>query len=196
MTILTPDFYRQPDVLLLSRQLLGKFLMTDINGARTGGMISETEAYMAPEDRASHAWGNRRTKRTEVMFQAGGISYVYLCYGIHYLFNVITNLEDIPHAILIRALYPTDGIGTMMARRHKLRLDATLTSGPGALTQALGITLQHNALSLQGPTLWIEDRGLDIVEEEIIAQPRVGIDYAGEHALLPWRFTLKNENFG
>ncbi len=155
-------------------------------------MIIETEAYRGPEDKASHAYGNRRTNRTEVMYKAGGICYVYLCYGIHALFNIITNTHDIPHAVLIRALHPVDGIPWMLKRRKKSKLDAKLTSGPGTLTQALGITLAHNGLSLHGPQIWIEDRGFKIDPKNIHASPRIGIDYAGEHALLPWRFTLKN----
>lgn len=189
------SFYQQSDVLQLSQQLLGKFLLTNINKQLTGGMIVETEAYRGPEDRASHAYGMRRTKRTEVMYWEGGHAYVYLCYGIHTLFNVITNRQDIPHAILIRALEPTDGIETMLKRRHKVKADRTLTSGPGALTQALGITLAQNGALLTGSTVWIEDRGITIPVNEIITSPRVGIAYAREDALLPWRFRIKHNQW-
>lgn len=183
------QFYQRQDVLQISRDLLGKTLLTCIDGQHvTGGTIVETEAYAGPQDRASHAFANRRTKRTEVMYLSGGICYVYLCYGIHSLFNVITNSEGIPHAILIRAIQPTDGIELMLHRRHKTRLDREVAGGPGALTQALGITQQHNKVSLQGPVIWIEDRGITV--EKIIESPRVGIDYAGDDALLPWRFRI------
>jgi DNA-3-methyladenine glycosylase len=152
------NFYQQDDVLEISRKLLGKYLFTYFDSVLTGGMIIETEAYRAPEDRASHAYGMRRTKRNEVMYQAGGVCYVYLCYGIHTLFNVITNQEGIPHAILIRAIKPLVGIEAMLKRRHKQKIDCNLTGGPGTLTQALGIKLSHNGLSLLSSQIWIEDR--------------------------------------
>ncbi len=188
------SFYQQDDVVAISQQLLGKYLFTYFDHVLTGGMIIETEAYRAPEDQASHAYGLRRTKRTEVMYQAGGVCYVYLCYGIHSLFNVITNQEGIPHAILIRAIQPLVGIETMLNRRNKQKVDKTLIQGPGALSQALGITLNANGLSLLGSQIWIEDRGVQINENEIVTSPRVGVDYAGEDALLPWRFRIKNSS--
>lgn len=184
-------FYQQDDVLDISRKLLGKYLFSCFDNKLTGGMIIETEAYRGPEDRASHAYGMRKTKRTEVMYQTGGICYVYLCYGIHSLFNVITNQEGIPHAILIRAIQPLVGIETMLQRRHKQKIDCNLTSGPGTLTQALGINVMHNGLPLNGSRIWIEDKGIQIQKSEIEELPRVGVDYAGEDALLPWRFRLK-----
>jgi DNA-3-methyladenine glycosylase len=193
--LLPVDFYRHEDVLSISKQLLGKFLFTCIGDQLTGGMIIETEAYRAPEDRASHAYGLRRTKRNEAMYQAGGISYVYLCYGIHSLFNIVTNQAGIPHAILIRAIEPVDGIAIMLKRRRKAQWDKTLAGGPGALSQALGIALHHNGEPLTGSLIWVEDRGMMINDDDILASPRVGIDYAGEDALLPWRFRIrKNSN--
>ncbi|MBA3238475.1 MAG: DNA-3-methyladenine glycosylase [Parachlamydiaceae bacterium] len=188
--ILPLSFYQYQDVLHISQELLGKFLCTSINSELTSGMIIETEAYRGPEDRASHAFGNRRTRRTEVMFQQGGVCYVYLCYGIHFLFNVITNTQDIPHAVLIRAIKPVDGLESMLERRKQTKLNAKLTSGPGTLSQALGITIAHSGLSLTGPQIWIEDRGVMIDPKDIIASPRVGVDYAKEDALLPWRFRI------
>ena len=185
------SFYQQEDVLEISRQLLGKYLLTHFDNHLTGGMIIETEAYRAPEDRASHAYGMRRTKRNEVMCQAGGICYVYLCYGLHSLFNVVTNQEGVPHAILIRAIQPTIGIETMLTRRQKQKVDRHLAGGPGTLAQALGIQQSHNGLSLLGSKIWIEDRGIVVKEDEIATLPRVGVEYAGEDALLPWRFCLK-----
>lgn len=191
MMILPTEFYLRDDVVLIAKELLGKFLCSFVGGEYTAGMIIESEAYRAPEDRASHAFGNRRTKRTAVMFQEGGLCYVYLCYGIHHLINVTTNIKDIPHAVLIRALKPTDGINSMLRRRQKRALEASLTAGPGSVAQALGIHTGHTGISLQGPEVWIEDRHIDIDPKEIIASPRVGIDYAGADALLPWRFRIQ-----
>jgi len=191
MTVLSTAFYQDEDVLHLSRNLLGKYLLTKIGGKLTGGMIIETEAYRGPEDKASHAFANRRTKRNEAMYQAGGICYVYQCYGLHYLFNVVTNLSEIPHAILIRAIKPEIGIDVMLLRRNKSKVDKTLAGGPGTLSQALGINKSHNGLPLDGPPIWIEDRGVIAKAKEVIAGPRIGVAYAGEHAHLPWRFRLQ-----
>lgn len=188
--ILPRSFYQSADVVDIAQQLLGKYLITEIDGQKTGGMIIETEAYRAPEDRASHAYNYRRTERNEVMYHEGGISYVYFVYGIHYMFNVVTNAKDVPHAILIRALIPEIGIETMLKRRNKKSVDKTLTSGPGALAQALGIKREHNGLSLDGPPVWIEDRDVIVQSKEIITGPRIGVDYAGPDAELPWRFQL------
>ncbi len=126
------------------------------------------------------------------MFKAGGVSYVYLCYGIHSLFNVITNVEGIPHAVLIRAIEPAEGIECMLRRRKKTKSNSQLTSGPGTLTQALGITVEHSGLLLRGPQIWIEDRGVSVNAKDIIASPRAGVDYAAEDALLPWRFIYRS----
>ena len=192
MSKLPHSFYLNSDVVRLSQSLLGKYLFTDLNDeGLTGGIIVETEAYAGITDRASHAFNNRRTKRTETMFAEGGICYVYLCYGIHHLFNVVTNLENIPHAILVRAIEPTDGIPVMLQRRKKQKIDFSLTSGPGSMSAALGITISHNFTDLQSDKIWIEDRGFTIKPNQIISSPRVGVGYAKEDALLPWRFRLK-----
>ncbi len=190
MPILPKEFYHHPNVVYLSKQLLGKYLFTNFSDKLTGGMIIETEAYRGPEDRASHAFNNRKTKRNQVIYEAGGIAYVYLIYGLHYLFNVVTNVPEMPHAILIRSIKPEIGIEEMLRRRNQLKLTKTLTSGPGTLTQALGINLTHNGLPLERNLIWIEDRGVVVKDAEIICGPRVGVDYAGEDALLPWRFIL------
>lgn len=192
MTKLPISYYQQDDVLKLSRQLLGKRIFTNIDHQLTGGLIVETEAYKAPDDKASHAYGMRRTKRNEIMYQAGGCIYVYICYGLYPLLNVVTNREGIPHAILIRAIEPLAGIEIMLQRRRKTKLLRNLTGGPGALAQALGISKQHNGLSLFSPQIWIEDENESLCENLIVASPRVGIDYAGEDAKLPWRFRLKD----
>ena len=180
------------DVVTIAKQLIGKVLCTKIDGKITGGRIVETEAYRGPEDKASHAYQNKKTKRNSAMFEMGSIAYIYQCYGLHYLFNVVTGTVGVPHAVLIRAIEPLIGIDIMLLRRNFTRLHPALTSGPGALTKALGITLQHNFASLQGDPIWIEERQPSETDEKIIASPRVGIHYAEEDALLPWRFRLSN----
>ncbi|MBX9851465.1 MAG: DNA-3-methyladenine glycosylase [Cytophagaceae bacterium] len=192
MSKLPREFYLREDVIQISKDLLGKFLFTRINGKTTAGMIVETEAYMAPDDKASHAYGSRRTPRTEPFYKDGGISYVYLCYGIHYLFNIVTNYKNIPHAILIRAIEPKEGTETMLKRRRKTRVSYGLTAGPGSLSLALGITTKHNGLDLAGDMIWLEDKGIVIPEKEIIKSPRVGVAYAEEYAAKPWRFRIKD----
>jgi len=186
MSLLPLDFYQNSDPIALAKALLGKWLITEIDGKQAGGIIIETEAYKGPEDRACHAYGGRRTKRTEVMFSAGGVAYVYLCYGIHNLFNIVTAAKEIPHAILVRALKPTLGIETMRERRgHK----EPLTDGPGTVCAALGITRTHTGTLLSGSPIWVEERGG--TPQKITESTRIGIDYAGPDALLPWRFTLE-----
>ncbi len=192
---LLPAFYLQEDVVETSKALLGKILYSNINGQLSSGMITETEAYKAPEDRASHAFGGKRTKRTEVFFEKGGISYVYLCYGIHHLFNVITNKKNIPHAILIRAIEPIEGIKYMLERRNKIIVSPPLTCGPGSMSQAMGFTMAHNKIDLQGNEIWIEDNGILLSEKEIVKGPRIGVDYAGDYASMPWRFGIKDNKW-
>lgn len=191
---LSERFYVSKDVVKLSQKLLGKVLVTHIDGEKVAGRIVETEAYQGPTDKASHAYGNRCTERTKTMFEAGGISYIYLCYGIHHLFNVVTAPKGIPHAVLIRALEPLEGIEIMSKRRNMTQLKS-LSSGPGKLSKALGLNREFDAISLQSPKLWIEDRGLNPESNEIVATARVGIDYAEEHKDLPWRFYIKNNLF-
>lgn len=188
---LTEAYYHSDDVVSLSRDLLGKYLFTCIDGIATGGYIVETEAYNGIIDKASHAYGNRQTPRTKTMFMQGGIAYVYLCYGIHEMFNIVTSGEGQPHAILIRAIQPTDGIDTMLHRRNMLTLKPNITAGPGSIAKALGISRNINAFSLQSDTIWVEDRGLTFPDEQIAAVPRIGVSYAAEDALLPYRFYVK-----
>ena len=157
-------------------------------------MIIETEAYLGAEDKACHAYNNRRTNRTEVMFSEGGVAYVYFCYGMHHLFNIVVNKKDRPHAILIRALKPAIGIDLMIKRRKKDCVTPSLTSGPGSVCQALGLTRLHSGLSLGGDEVWLEDRGVIIPSEEIEITPRIGVDYAGEDAEKPLRFAI-NKSF-
>ncbi|MEO6168831.1 MAG: DNA-3-methyladenine glycosylase [Chitinophagales bacterium] len=184
------SFYLRDNVLQIARELPGKFLMTKVEGIKTGGMITEVEAYAGVSDRASHAYNNRRTNRTEVMYSQGGTAYVYLCYGIHHLFNVVTNQHNVPHAILIRGIEPVEGVEVMMQRRKKMKLDFTLTAGPGAVSQALGISTQHTGISLLSNTIWLEDRGIKILSKKMTNGKRIGVDYAGEDALLPYRFFI------
>jgi DNA-3-methyladenine glycosylase len=182
---LSRAFYLQDDVVRIARELLGKVLVTRFNGVHTAGIITETEAYAGIVDRASHAYGGRRTKRNEVMYAAGGCSYVYLCYGMHQMFNVVTNRKDVPHAVLVRAVQPIIGMEVMAERRQA---KAFTTNGPGKVTQALGIHTGHNGMDLAGHVLYIEDRAIVVPDQHITTGPRIGVDYAGDDALLPYRF--------
>lgn len=195
MKKLTLDFYRRDDVLKISKELLGKLIVTRFEEGETIGRIVETEAYRGVLDRASHAYGGRRTKRTEIMFAPGGVAYVYLCYGIHHLFNIVTHDKDIPHAILIRGAEPVKGIDTMLWRTGKKKADYTLTKGPGNVSKALGISTMHTGYSLLGKELYLADDGYVLKKDQIITSPRIGVDYAGEDALLPYRFFVKNSNY-
>lgn len=194
MPKLSLTFYQQ-DVISLAKQLLGKKLLTLVDGQLTGGIIVETEAYNGVIDKASHAYNGRFTPRTSTMYKAGGVAYVYLCYGIHYLFNVVTGVEGNPHAVLIRGLEPVDGLSTMLDRRKMTKLAPRISAGPGALAQALGIDKNLNAKDLLGDEIWIEDAGINYDDSQIISSPRVGVAYAQDHALLPWRFYIKGNNF-
>lgn len=191
------SFYLREDVLLIARELLGKFLTTHIDGHLVTGMITETEAYRALDDKACHAYNNRRTKRTETMFQEGGCAYVYLCYGIHHLFNVVTGPKDMANAVLIRAIEPIDNLPLIHQRRKISVLKPQLTAGPGVMSKALGITtaLDGQDLLHKEGTIWIEDRGKIIKDSQIEASPRIGVDYAEECAAWPWRFYIKNSKW-
>ena len=189
------DFYLRNDVVQVSKDLLGKFLITYFNGIKTGGMITEVEAYNGIIDKASHAFGGRRTNRTETMFSTGGVAYIYLCYGIHHLFNVVTNEKDIPHAVLIRAIEPVIGIEEMLKRRKKETVQPNLTSGPGSMSAALGIKVSQSVIYLTGNRIFIEDRNILITEENIISTKRIGVEYAEKDALLNYRFYIKGNKF-
>jgi len=188
------EFYTRPDVLEVARDLLGKKLVVPgRNGARVSGIIVETEAYRGPEDRASHAWNGRRTKRTETMYGAGGTAYVYFVYGMYHQFNVVTSVEDIPHAVLVRALEPGEGLA-VMRRRRRGRSEYELTSGPGRLCLALGIDRKLDKADLLGDRVWLED-GISISPRQIARGPRIGIDYAEKWIDKPWRFWVKDNPF-
>ena len=188
-------FYRREDVLKIAKELLGKILVTNWEGIITSGRIVECEAYAGIIDKASHASGGKRTARNEIMYGEGGFAYVYLCYGIHHLFNIVTNSTDIPHAVLIRALDPLEGIEEMLRRTHKKKLDHTLTRGPGNVSKALGIHTNHTRTSLLANKIFIADDGGRYSRKEIAASPRIGVDYAGKDALLPYRFYVKGNPF-
>jgi DNA-3-methyladenine glycosylase len=192
---LPQSFYLSPDVVAISKALLGKYLFTSIDGLVSGGYIVETEAYNGAVDKASHAYGNRRTRRTETMFLQGGIAYVYLCYGIHEMLNIVTSTEGHAQAILIRAIEPTEGIDIMLARKGMETLKPNVTAGPGSVAKALGIDRTLNGISFQSDSLWIEDRGLNFVDNQIAAVPRIGVAYAGQDALLPYRFYVKGNKY-
>ena len=192
MSRLKLNFYQRDDVVKISKELLGKILFTNFNNQITAGIIVETEAYAGIADRASHAFNAKKTKRNEVMYKAGGISYVYLCYGIHHLFNIVTNKKNIPHAVLIRAIEPIVGLDIMLNRRLQSKKTFSLTAGPGCLSKALGITTQESGISLLKNKIWIENNNISIKSTDIIASPRVGIPYAKEDAKNPWRFQIKN----
>ena len=181
------QFYLETDVVRIARDLIGKYLFTNIEGNRTGGIIIETEAYEGVTDMASHAFGGRRSVRTEIMYRQGGTAYVYLCYGIHSLFNIVTNAVDVPHAVLIRGIMPVEGLETMKKRSMKPVLGKGAGSGPGKVSKLLGIHYSQSGVDLLGKEIWLEDRGLNF-GNDLIVSTRIGVDYAGDDARLPYRF--------
>jgi DNA-3-methyladenine glycosylase len=187
------DFYIRTSVTQIARELLGKYIFTFFDNHLTTGIITETEAYEGITDKASHAYNNRRTARTEVMFASGGVAYIYLCYGVHHLFNVVTNQKDVPHAVLLRGIYPIAGIDIMEFRAGKNFNDKNFSDGPGKASKVLGIRVNQSGESLLGNRIWIEDRGVQINKNDYTLGPRIGVMYAGKDALLPYRFLLKNE---
>ena len=190
------DFYQRSNVLQIAKELLGKILVTKWGGIETSGRIVEVEAYNGIIDKASHASGGRRTSRNEVMYGKGGVAYVYLCYGIHHLFNVVTNEQETPHAILIRALEPLKGIDTMLERTNKKQPDNTLTRGPGNVSKALGISFKHHSgHSLLSRDLFIAEDDFVLNKKDVASSPRIGVDYAGDDASLPYRFYIKGNAF-
>jgi len=198
--ILQNEFYQRTDVVQIAKELLGKFLITNFDGVITSGMIVETEAYAGISDKASHAWNGRFTNRTKIMYQQGGTAYIYLCYGVHSLFNIVTNKAGIPDAVLIRGILPEDGKDIMLHRKKAQKITADFGIGPGKVSQILGIhysqsgvpvTIPVGDAATKKPIIWVEDRGKVISDSEIITTPRIGVDYAGEDAALPWRFILK-----
>jgi DNA-3-methyladenine glycosylase len=189
------DFYTRADVLAVARQLLGQVLVVPTkSGDRVSGMIVETEAYRGPEDRASHAYGGRRTRRTETMYREGGTAYVYFVYGMYHQFNVVTCVPEIPHAVLIRALEPVEGIELMRARRPG-QSDVNLANGPGKLSIALAIDRGLDGANLLDDRVWIERGDRPVSASSIARGPRIGIAYAGKWAERPWRFWLRSNPY-
>jgi DNA-3-methyladenine glycosylase len=188
------EFYTRPNVVTVARELLGKLLVVPKrDGTRVSGIIVETEAYRGPQDRAAHSYGGRRTKRTETMYGIGGTAYVFFVYGMYYQFNVVTNAADAPHAVLIRAVEPVEGIELMRKRRHG-QSDHKLTNGPGKLCIAMGIDRKLDAADLLGNRVWLE-AGRTVTRPQIASGTRVGIDYAGDWRDKPWRFWLRENPF-
>lgn len=183
------------DVVQTAKELLGKILVTNIDGLHTSARIVETEAYIAITDKASHSYNGRRTNRNEHMYARGGISYVYICYGMHHLFNVVTNEKEVPDAVLIRAAEPLNGIEIMLKRTGKKKIDNTLTKGPGNMSRALGLSKIHSGINLRGKEIFLADDGFIFSAAEIGASKRIGIDSAGEDALLPYRFYVKGNKY-
>lgn len=189
------SYFLKTDVVALAADMIGKFIFTNINGMVTGGMIVETEAYRGPDDRGSHAYNDKRTPRNEMMYSEGGVVYMYICYGIHDMLNIVTGHEGSSHAVLIRAIEPLTGIDVMRERRGVFDNDRRLCQGPGALGSALGLNKTHNGARLDGPTIWMEDRQIRYADNEIGAGPRIGMNFEGIYRLIPWRFYVKGNRF-
>jgi len=190
------QFYEQADVVAVARELIGKIVVTNFNGKITSGRIVETEAYVAFTDKASHAYKGRRTARNEHMYAAAGTAYIYICYGMHQMLNVVTNKKDIPDAVLIRALEPIEGIDEMLQRTGKPQLDFSLTRGPGNVGKALGIFKEHSGIHLRHDQIYIaEDKNFNMQQQVIGVSQRIGIASAEEDALLPYRFFLKGNKY-
>lgn len=187
--MLAQSYFLNENVVAIARDLLGKELFTNINGKICSGIISETEAYAGVTDKASHAYGNRRTKRTETMYKEGGRTYVYICYGMHHLLNIVTAGKNTPHAVLIRGIIPKKGQNIMLNRTNKNSI-INISNGPAKLSKALGVTTQLDNTLLDINKIWIEDNGFELSDFEIVKGKRIGIDYAGEDALLPYRFLM------
>ncbi len=192
---LPKSLYSGDDPVNIAKNLLGKILCTKFDGILTSGKIVETEAYNGRTDKACHSHIHGKTERTKIMFGEPGVAYVYLCYGIHHLFNVVTNEVGKADAVLVRGIEPVDGIETILERRGKSKLERSVGGGPGIVSQALRITTDNYGEDLTGNLIWIEDRGIKVPESEIVASPRVGVDYAEEDAKLPWRFRIKGNGF-
>ena len=199
--LLPRSFYLRQDVVQIARDLLGKQLFTCMNSIVASGIICETEAYAGTTDRASHAFNTKCTERTKIMFAQGGIAYVYLCYGMHSLFNIVTNEKNVPHAVLVRGIFPVHGADVMLSRAGKAKAGKNFGIGPGKVSKLLGIHYSHSGLDLVDKpgnpaqdAIWIEDAGIIIKPAMIASGPRVGVDYAGADALLPYRFSVSGLN--
>ena len=188
-------FYKQKNVCIIAKALIGKVLVTSFNNMKTVGRIVETEAYNGIVDKASHSWNGRRTVRTEVMYAEGGLTYVYLCYGIHHLINVVTNEKEIPQVVLIRAIEPLQSVAFMLLRTGKQKADFTLTNGPGKVSKAMGITNQISGMSLQSDQIFIANDNYKMKSIQIKSTTRIGVEFAEADAKLPYRFVLEGNPF-
>lgn len=192
---LSPSFYRRP-AEEVARDLLGRYLVRELEGERLVLRLVETEAYLGAPDRASHAWGGRRTPRTESLYLPGGHAYVYFIYGMHFCLNAVTGEADVGSAVLLRAGEPVEGEERMRENRGWTRVPrpGDLAGGPGKLCQALAVGRELDGVRLDRPPLWIA-RGTPALSgtggEEVVAGPRIGVDYAGEAAAWPLRFMLQ-----
>ena len=196
MKKLTAAFYHRGNVISIAKELLGKLLVTRFDDRYTAGRIVETEAYVALTDKASHAYNGRRTERNEHMYAGPGTAYIYICYGMHQMLNVVTNKKEIPDAVLIRAIEPLKGIAAMLARTGKPALDSTLTKGPGNVGKALGISKKHSGvLLLQNEITIYEEKNFNLSAEEIGSSKRIGVESAGADGLLPYRFYIRGNKF-
>ena len=195
MKKLSLAYYKRKDVVAIAKDLIGKIVVTTINGIITSGRIVETEAYVAHVDKASHAYKGKRTQRNEHMYAQAGTVYVYICYGMHHMLNVVTNNVDVPDAVLIRAIEPMEGIKDMLLRTGKKTTDYTLTKGPGNVAKALGITKDISGLLFGENEISIYDDGISLKENEIGHSKRIGIDSAGEDSSLPYRFFVRGNKF-
>jgi DNA-3-methyladenine glycosylase len=192
---LTESFYTKGDVVSLAKWFLGKYIVTNFSEGISSAYIVETEAYAGVADRGSHAYKGKISPRTTPMYYIGGHAYVYRCYGIHNLFNIVTGKANVPHAVLVRAVLPDQGFDIMKQRLGIEEISFNNSNGPGKLTKALGINNSHSGLSLCGNEIWIENRGILINSDDICISKRIGIDYAGDDANLPYRFYLKTDCF-
>lgn len=195
MKKLSGEFYGRTDVVTIAKELIGKIIVTKFDNVVTSGRIVEAEAYIGLTDRASHSFGGRRTARNEHMYAAPGTAYVYICYGMHHLFNVVTNKMNIPDAVLIRAVEPIAGTDTMLKRTGKKIFDHSLTKGPGNAAKALGISKNHSGLNLLMHEIFIADDGHGLDTKLIGASRRIGVESAGAAAQYPFRFYVKGNKF-
>ena len=189
------SFYARKNVVAIAKDLIGKIIVTNFDNNITSGRIVETEAYVAVTDKASHSFGGKRTVRNEHMYAAAGTAYVYICYGLHQMMNIVTNDKDIPDAVLIRAVEPMKGIDIMLKRTGKITLDKTLTRGPGNVGKALGIFKHHSGNHLLGNKIYLLDDNIKIPSEQIGTSARIGVETAGADALLPYSFYLKGNKY-
>jgi DNA-3-methyladenine glycosylase len=189
------NFYKRKNVVAIAKELVGKIVVTKFDGITTSGRIVEAEAYIAMIDKASHAFGGRRTAKNEHMYASPGTAYVYICYGMHQMFNIVTNEKDVPDAVLIRAVEPLEGINIMLQRTGKEKLDFTLTKGPGNVGKALGIFKKHSGLHLLDDEIYLADDGFELKENQIGISGRIGVASAGADALLPYRFYVRGNKY-